>query len=550
MAFPLFVFISFAIAAGTAGATAALARSRDRAALVAAFGAFGLLLFHGLGFFRLFVDDAYITLRYSRHLADGIGPVWNPGEHVDGYTSFSWMAILAGMAKLGFDLVVAARSLEIVAIAATFFVLYRLWRLWSNDEPQSGIGHPLVFGVSLLALALCDAVSYWGLSGMETALFMALLTGSAFLYLRERRSSGVPFSALAFAATAMTRPEGVIAAGVTGLFVAVDALRAADRRRALSRAALWVALFAVPFGIYFAWRWSYYGYLLPNTFYAKVGPSSNVFDRGLGYTASATLDYQLLPMFAGIAILFTQARLRWDAAYLFFVTGALLIAVIFEGGDAFGHGRFIAPVLPLVYFGGFAGLATLLPGLSLRTLQSALVLTVVLGSGALLLLRGSNNPFIPADRQAHEDRHALGAWMNEHTPPDFTIAAFAVGSVGFYAHDRAVLDMLGLNDETIAHSKVPQFGKGIAGHEKYNIEYTLADVRPQIIIYGGADPEPITEAQLQADPPALVEARNALFADQRLWEQYDVRSLHLNGKWFNFLQRTDTIAALQAPNLK
>ena len=33
---------------------------------------------------RFHNDDAYISFRYSRHIADGLGPVWNPGERVEG----------------------------------------------------------------------------------------------------------------------------------------------------------------------------------------------------------------------------------------------------------------------------------------------------------------------------------------------------------------------------------------------------------------------------------------------------------------------------------
>ena len=41
-------------------------------------------------FFTL-VDDAMISMRYSRNLASGYGLVWNPGElPVEGYTNFSW----------------------------------------------------------------------------------------------------------------------------------------------------------------------------------------------------------------------------------------------------------------------------------------------------------------------------------------------------------------------------------------------------------------------------------------------------------------------------
>jgi len=230
----------------------------------------------------------------------------------------------------------------------------------------------------------------------------------------------------------------------------------------------------------------------------------------------------------------------------------MLAAIVFEGGDAFGHGRFVAPLLPLIYFSGLAGLATLLKRMSLQTAQSALVVALVLGSGGLLLLRASNNPFIPIDREDHEERRALGAWMNEHTPPDYTIAAFAVGAVGYYAHDRAVLDMLGLNDEVIAHSDIPNFGIGIAGHEKYNVDYVLDQVQPEIIIRGDADAGPLTNEELKQTASrrgSPVEAANVLLNDPRLWERYEVQPLRIGKRWFNFLQRKDTIGELQGPGL-
>ena len=41
-------------------------------------------------------DDAMISMRYARHLADGLGLVWNPsGERVEGYTNFLWTIYIA-----------------------------------------------------------------------------------------------------------------------------------------------------------------------------------------------------------------------------------------------------------------------------------------------------------------------------------------------------------------------------------------------------------------------------------------------------------------------
>src|SRR5262245_42468042 len=46
------------------------------------------------------VDDAYISFRYARNLAHGLGLVYNEGERIEGYTNFLWTVLLAGGIKL------------------------------------------------------------------------------------------------------------------------------------------------------------------------------------------------------------------------------------------------------------------------------------------------------------------------------------------------------------------------------------------------------------------------------------------------------------------
>ncbi len=41
-------------------------------------------------------DDAFISFRYVRNLLEGHGLVFNPGEHVEGYSNFLWVLELAG----------------------------------------------------------------------------------------------------------------------------------------------------------------------------------------------------------------------------------------------------------------------------------------------------------------------------------------------------------------------------------------------------------------------------------------------------------------------
>ena len=547
MTFPVFVLTSALIAAATAGATAALSRRRGLAVAAALTGSAGLLVFHGPGFFNLFpVDDAYITFRYSKHLADGLGPDWNSEGHVEGYTSFLWMALLAGMDKAGLDLLDSARVLAWGSLLGTLGVVAAIWRLWADEHPGSGIDSPAVLAIALLGVSVADGVAFWGFSGMETPLFTLLLTAGAFRYLLERRGGRYPWSAVIFVAAALTRPEGLIAAGVTGAFTVAQLAQPAERRGTLVRAAAWCGLFLTLYGAYFLWRSVYYDALLPNTFYAKVGPTSAVFERGADYVAAALVNYYLLATFAGAAALMMLPRLRWDAAYVIVLIAALLGAVVLEGGDSFGHGRFIAPLLPLAYLSGVAGFAVLLRRLPVDARQASAGAAVFLTVAGLLLLRGSNNPYVSQERQNSADRQVLGEWLRDNTPPDYTVAAFAVGTVAYYS-DRDVLDLLGLNDATIARTDIDDFGKGIAGHEKYNVDYALDVVRPDIIITGDGEPGPLTQEAYRAQQsgPGGLPAKAAYVNDPRLWQRYVLRSVQIEGRWFNFLQRADTLPALR-----
>ena len=452
MPFPVFVLVSFAIAVVTMAGTARLSGRLLAALVVAASGAAALLLFHGLGYFHLVVDDAFINFRYSQHLADGLGPNWNSDGRVEGYTNFLWMAILAGVAKLGFDIVVTASVLGGLAVCATAVVLFRLWRLWGTEAGDSSIESPIVFAAVLVGLALNSGVAFWAFAGLETPLFMALLTGGAYLHLIERRAGGMPWSAVVFAALAMTRPEGLIVAAVTGLFKLLPLADSRDRTRDFGSVLLWISVFLGLYGSYFIWRYSYYDYLLPNTFYAKVGSNLASFNRGLDYLIGNGVQFHLLPMLIGAAVLLTIPKLRQDVVYILFLCGSLLSAVVFEGGDFMVHGRFVVPVLPLLYLSGLAGFAVLLKKLGTTPMLAAGITSLGLGLAGLMLLQASYSPLVGQERLLREDRVQLGSWLKEYTPPDYSIAAHAVGAIAYYS-DRDVLDLLGVNDAVAAVSE-------------------------------------------------------------------------------------------------
>ena len=384
-------------------------------------------------------------------------------------------------------------------------------------------------------------------------MFMFLLTAGAFVAMRERRTSAiVPWSAVVFAAVAMTRPEGIVAAAVTGLFVLDGVQGAPTRRQALLRAGAWAATFIALYGAYFLWRYTYYDSLFPNTYYAKTERTLAVYQRGTDYLSGAVLSYHIVAALAGAALLSIVPTLRRDAAYVGLLASALLLAIIPDGGDAFGHGRMIVPVLPLLYLAGISGFAAALARLPLAAVQRGAAVSATLAIVALLLLRGSDHPHLAEVRQAQEDREALGLWLDEYAPQDFTIAAWAVGSVAYHS-ERDVLDLFGLTDAVIARTEVAGFGTGIAGHERYNVDYVIETVRPEIIVTGDAVPAPLDSDdfwRVYGVSTTGLPAKAAVMSDPRLPEMYAVRAIEIDGRWFNFLQREDTLAQLQAPGLR
>ena len=76
---------------------------------------------------RFVQDDAFISFRYAKNLADGVGLVWNVGERVEGYTNFLWTVLMAPSFKIGVDVVVWSWALSIACFAAVLLMI-STWR--------------------------------------------------------------------------------------------------------------------------------------------------------------------------------------------------------------------------------------------------------------------------------------------------------------------------------------------------------------------------------------------------------------------------------------
>jgi arabinofuranosyltransferase len=366
----------------------------------------------------------------------------------------------------------------------------------------------------------------WCSGGLETQMFTALGLAGMVLYLAEQ-SAGVRghWSGLAFAFAAMTRPEGLLLFGLTGLHrVALKLIR---RQWLPSRQDIgWALGFVIPFGLFFLWRYSYYGYPFPNTFYAK-GDSGWATARrwGLPYLwdfIQLNRFYVALPLllpllrartagFGRTAPSGTRAGMRpavlWSYVALIGLTYGSYI--VYVGGDFMAMGRFFVPLMPLVALFVQEGLREAAEGFpwfgrrsgwrrpserGWRPARLAVVALLVLGAGiANSVALWRENQKMPYMRSGMEtirylkkfadDRILVGRWMREHLPAD---TYYSVGGAGasIYASRMKALDVFGLTNEWIAHN-VRSGPGGRPGHAKYAPMSYIMRERPDLLCHAG-----------------------------------------------------------------
>ncbi len=544
-----------------AGAFGRLTRQWHVAAVASSAGI--MLLQHF--YFHYTSDDAYISYRYARNLSNGAGPVWNPGDHVEGYTNFLWVGILAGLHKLGADIITSGRwlgyALAVVTAAGTYAV---------TRELLPGTPGRIAGFLACVLLAASGAWSMWAMAGLEAPLFASLSLAAILLHLRERPRLGgaagwPPASGPVWAFVALARADGILLVGVSALFKLGDAFvrvrhaPRADRRKVAGKALVqvlaWAALFAVIYVPYFVWRYNYYGWLFPNTYYAKVGSGFDQTDRGVKYVLDFLQEsggwlLLLLPL----AIAESAVR-RTAAAYVLALAGAWFAYTAYVGGDSLLRFRFLAPVLPLYY--SVMAVTAVAVATRLRSAMprrrfaaEAIASAAVLASVAVTLHPQAVDAIdTRGERRAVDYRVQSAHWMQKELPRDTTVALIPVGAFG-YESQLTIIDMLGITDETIAHRKL-KIGSLAAGHEKYDSEYVL-DLEPDIILlFDGLTNDPLGEDAYVRLSGVLIPAAIDIVSNDRLFEEYERRAGQLGDKWLNLLARKDASAVLakteQAP---
>lgn len=468
------------------GESSALGSSIGRGALkwLALAGCVGLFLKHALYIRELFLgnacDDAFISFRYLRLFVDHFELAYNLGERVEGYSNLLWILLLAPLDLMGVEPVLASQvlgvSLGVLAMLVAC-VCVRTHLGAQSFVAQLSVG---------LILASSGFFSSWAVMGLESMLHGLLLLSALVLYMRELDQPRLwGWSAVCLGALVMTRPEGLLVAGGAFVFrMGVDLWRS----KILGKPRPNMSFYWVVLGVIVAFevfRVSYFGwYLWPNAVRAKVGGNSDQYVRGLDYVR---VNFVTHYSYLFVAVMAVGAWLKKyparSAATVLFLGYVAFYAL--AGGD-WSVGRFFAPLMPLgaLCFGcvvdDLAGKAS---G-RLRFLSQSLACLTVASLAYYSYLGSSKHGeqnFARGFAGMDARRVEFGKWINKHAPKDASVALYAAGQIAYFAN-RYAHDMLGLNDRHIAAIEPTSFGKGPAGHEKFDVNYTLNEIRPTIIV--------------------------------------------------------------------
>lgn len=463
------------------GPSGLLARRSVQTGVLAALAALAMVLAWSR---RWICDDAFISLRYAQNLVLGHGLVFNAGEHVEGYSNFTWVMLAAAAQWLGLDPIPFVQVLGVLCLGALVFVT-----AWTGKRLLPG--EMAFLPLAAVCVALHHHLQDFATCGLETLGFVLLVTTMVGVLARAERPRDYALASLLTVLASMTRPDGAL----FGMLAGACAVFATMRQRRLGP----VVAFALPglllFVPFLLWRHAYYGDWLPNTFYAKSA-SDPYPGQGWFYVQMFLQGYWVLwPAVAALpAWLLMRCR---DSAMRMVATMTLayLGFVVWVGGD-FMFARFCLPIVPMLYL--------VLEALTRRYVQGTLrwgvvaivaVGTLVWYQRADLLVTGRAVQWVADERAQYPPERVakirgVGKRLHEllgDTPVRVAFSGTQAMLIYDSKVDYALEAVTGLTDRWLAHQDVGP--RGHVGHEKgifrspEALNYALAEQKVHLLLF-------------------------------------------------------------------
>lgn len=406
-----------------------------------------------LPFIDFKVDDAYISYVYSKNLLLGNGLTYN-GLIVEGFSNPLWTILLVPFIGSGIDPLTASRTISVLCALISCVIVFKL----SKEIVQVDSQLPAFFGT--LSIAVLSPFLAWSMGGLETIFLSFLIV--VLVYIENLGTVTMKhLSPVLLFLIALTRPEGAM------VFIIWLLYRIWLRTTKL-KSTLWDSLlFVVLFSIFLGLRYYTYGYLLPNTAFLKVSPSlATSLDAGKWLISFITLRPVFgLVLMAGACVVLLDSSLLKQSIFPFGIILSFIAFVLFSGRDWMPHHRFITPIIPLLAI----PITALINTINLKPLKMIVVVLIVIGIVVELFIASTlYKPLSIEFGNYTEGLIQAGKWIRENTNSEDAIAVVDAGALAYYG-ERKTIDIIGLNNEVIAHSP-----------NKMDVEYVL-DFDPVVI---------------------------------------------------------------------
>ena len=463
------------------------------------------------------IDDANIFFTYAKNVAAGHGAVYYPGgEPVEGYSSTLFM-ILCSVGMLVTDnieffvLLVNAIFMCGVLISSQVF-LHGMAKESLPQDTQINKRELLVvnWAASILLWAwvlLSPAYVIWTtVTLMDVGLWTFVFVSGSFAAVTKAIKPESSSRTLSFWIVLMllTRPEALYLCLVWLLVIVIARVKqGTSLLKAMKSIKSSLLFYVVAVTVITAARYLYFGYPLPNTYYAKVSPDFfyNI-KLGIGYLVEffKAEPWAVAALLMNVVLVIKSLRVSWNAekvvvnagqqaaALVALITLLAAVAPILSGGDHFNYFRFYQPYWPLMALACLYYFRKYFLIESLPTMRQPLrvVFSTIALMGTMLLLQappwtvllqshGRARPTLVNEFQLALGGRQLGALLNQWNVDlnegldgelePFSLGTLTTGGIG-YTYQGPVLDMLGLNNVRMAHSQGDR--KGNKNHAAFN----------------------------------------------------------------------------------
>lgn len=444
------------------------------------------------------IDDANIFFVYARNFADGHGFVYNVGgERIEGFSSLLWTLVCTVVFYVSSQpaLTLLILNVMIVSLTATVALSYLQSTFFGKQDNRH-----LRFALSLLFLVFLftsPAYLVWNtIVLMENALWGTLLLLATILVIGENVSSKPAHYAFIFLSILLllTRPEAFLWVSVFTAILLIRKILANGISRGLREIVPVLASIVTSFILVTIFRLVYFGYPLPNTYYAKVSPSFTYnFLEGILYFAEYWVSNPIVSicvlaaMLAGVHTILRIVERKFTNDGLLFLPVVAIVGLLvptITGGDHFSFFRFYQAMYPILllclfYFVGIVSpryIHLVLPSQAPRQSRMAFVSSLVLLLVASFVLYQARDWISSEETSQMKEEFAIakrgreeGRFIHEMftTLPELpSIGVIRAGGIK-YTYPGEVIDLMGINNLTMAHNGGSRVGeKNHAAFEK------------------------------------------------------------------------------------